>query len=333
MDILTILSNDELREFAENLSYRTNFLGDKLFPSQKTDNIKATMRSLMSGASVPVMAQVHALDTEARIGDRPSIQEVEFEKLLIKEKINQTERLSYYKHDNASNSALKRYILDDAANMVSRVLTRAEVMKMEYLYSGKVTVDENNVRTTVDYKVPEKNRIPLSNWSSADADILGDIAKVQKAAKSKGYKVVRAITTSTVIGYMLNNKAIQAYWTNVNVPITESNMLAWINDNYKIQFVANDDVYKTKISATSVYPFFKENTISFITTMGTVGTGLFGVTPEELELTNGQTSERMKCAVTMWKSPDPVAVWTKATALYLPVPTDPNGLFIGTITA
>lgn len=330
MDILTMLSKEELIEFSENLSYKTNFMGDKLFPSEKTENLVARMRFLMDGATVPVMAQVHSLDSEARIGERPDFSEIPVEKVFIKEKINQTERLSYWKHEGANASEIKKFILDDAANMVSRVLTRAEVMKMEYLYSGKVSINENGVATTIDYKVPSKNFVSFGNWSNASYDILGDLERVKKLAKKTGYKLVRAITTSEVIDYMRNNAGIKAFWANVNAPLTESNMLAWIKDNYKLEFVVNDDVYKTSVSASSVYPFFKKNTIAFLPSDGIVGKGLFGVTPEEMELA-GQYSQKMNVAVTQWKAPDPVAVWTKASALYLPVPTDPNGLFVATI--
>lgn len=329
MDILTMIDKQELREFSENLAYQTNFMGDKLFTSEKTLNLKAAVRSAMEGATIPVMAQVHSLDSEARIGDRPNFTELEFEKLFIKEKINTTERISLFKADGASNSAIKRFIFDDIANMVSRVLTRNEVMRMELLSTGKITIKENNVNTTVDYKVPATNFVSLGNWSNADYDILADLKKVQKVMKAKGYSAVRALTTSGVIEMMSANNGIKAYWANVNVPMTESNMLAWINDNFKIEFVANDEVYKTKLSNTKVEPFFKANTIAFLPTKGILGKGLFGVTPEELEL--GEVSQRMKVAVTQWKTPDPVAVWTKASELYLPVLNDPNGLFIGTI--
>lgn len=39
------------------------------------------------------MATVHAFDTEAEIGSRPVFDKTEVEKLLIKRKINQTERV------------------------------------------------------------------------------------------------------------------------------------------------------------------------------------------------------------------------------------------------
>lgn len=34
---------------------------------------------------------------------------------------------------------------------------------------------------------------------------------------------------------------------------------------------------------------------------------------------------------TQWATPDPVAVWTKATGLFIPVLPDPNGLFVASV--
>ena len=62
-------------------------MGQLLFPAEKTNNIKIATKTLVSNGTLPVMAQVHALDTEARIGDRTNYKELEVEKLLIKEKL------------------------------------------------------------------------------------------------------------------------------------------------------------------------------------------------------------------------------------------------------
>ena len=61
--------------------------GSCFFPAEKTNNIKIATKTFVSNGTLPVMAQVHALDTEARIGDRTNYKEL-VEKLLIKEKLN-----------------------------------------------------------------------------------------------------------------------------------------------------------------------------------------------------------------------------------------------------
>ena len=85
-DMLALLKGEQLVEISEDFDYlraTEDFVGLKLFPLAKTENMKLAIYNLVDGADVPVMAFVHALDTEARIGDRPDAQELKFELFLI----------------------------------------------------------------------------------------------------------------------------------------------------------------------------------------------------------------------------------------------------------
>lgn len=333
MDLLTLIKPEELQAFAENYNYKTSgYMGQMLFPAEKTKNIKVSYRSLVNGGDLPVMAQVHALDTEARIGDRPNYKEVELKKLLIKEKLDQGESVAYFRESlgGGSEKDLVEYIFNDAANLISRVITRTEVANMELLSTGKMTIKENNVDTVIDFGFSNENKIALAGWSSPEHGILSDLTKIKKKAKAKGWDVVRAITSSTVIGYMLANKEIQGYWEKKVEPITETAMLSWINSYFGIEFVTNDDVYKTSALATEQKRFYKENAITFLGTRGVLGKGLFGYTPEELKLSN--TSTRNLCTLTMWDEKDPATTWTKASGMYLPVVRNIDKMIIATVS-
>lgn len=79
-DILNLISDAERLEFSQNLSVaRPAYIGDRIFPDQKTENIKAEYLRLAAGATIPVMATVHAFDTEAEIGSRPVFDKTEVE--------------------------------------------------------------------------------------------------------------------------------------------------------------------------------------------------------------------------------------------------------------
>lgn len=321
-DLLKLITPKMWQEFTDNYVYPTNFMGQKLFPAIKTEDLEVSIAQLLEGGQVPVMAQVHAFDSEARIGDRPNFEKVDYAKLLIKEKLNQTERVSQFVK-NAPDSKVVKFVFDDAANLISRVLTRAEVANMEVLGTGKATYKENNLDLTVDYGVATKS---ISSWDDADHDILGDIDAIIAERAAKGYPTVRAITSSKIIGYMLNNNKIKAYWANKADPLTRSRLLSWLNDNYNINFAVNDEVYKTSANANSVKRFYPEEAITFVATVGVLGQGMYGYTPEELELEN--TSEKSFVTITQWKTPDPVAVWTKGSALYVPILKDAHSVTI-----
>lgn len=333
MDLLTRIKPADLATFAEKYDYQANgFMGQKLFTAQKTRNLKLAYRQLVEGGDLPVMAQVHGLDTEARIGDRTNFKEIELEKLLIKEKLNQGERINYLLDSlGGKEDDIVRFIYNDAANLLSRVITRTEVANMELLSTGRITIRENNAEFTVDYGFSDDNKIILAGWSNPSHDILGDLNKLRKKAKAKGWNIVRAITSSTVIGYLTANTAIKAFWEGKIVPLTESGVLDFIEQHYGIEFVANDDVYKLSANDTAVKRFFDENAICFLGTKGALGSGLFGVTPEELMLKETRMSEKMLCTLTMWETQDPATTWTKASGIYLPVIKDINHMFIASV--
>lgn len=336
MDLLNLIKQEDLVSFAESYNYkRSGFMGQALFAPEKSDNIKVRMQQLVEGGDLPVMAQVHALDSEARIGDRPQIKELELEKLLIKEKLDQGERVAYYLDQlNGREKGIVDFVFNDAANLLSRVIVRTEVANMELLSTGKIVVNENNASLTIDYGYKNSQNKAYSGWGTASHDIIGDLAAVQADAQAKGWEIVRAITSSAIINYMLNNDKIKSYFEKRGEPISKKGVLNYIETFFGIEFVVNDDVYKLSANDANTKRFFKNNVITFLGTRGSLGAGLFGVTPEELKLRDKfEVSENALCSLTMWATPDPATTWTKATGLYLPVPKDISKMFIATITA
>lgn len=321
-DLLKLITPKMWKEFTENYVYPTNFMGQKLFPAIKTDDLEVAIAQLVEGGQVPVMAQVHAFDTEARIGDRPEFEKVNYQKLLIKEKLNQTERIAQLLK-YAPDSKVVKFVFDDAANLISRILTRAEVANMEVLGTGKASYNENNVVLNVDYGVKSTD---ISGWNDPAHDILGDIQTAISARAAKGYATERAITSSKMVSYMLANKAIQGYWANKAEPLTQSRLIAWVKDNYGVEIVVNDATYKTSAKDSTVKRFYPEDAITFVASRTALGQGMFGYTPEELALP--ETSEKNFVTITQWETPDPVAVWTKGSALYVPVLRDAHSISI-----
>ena len=45
-------------------------------------------------------------------------------------------------------------IFDDARNLISRVITRLEVMALELIGTGTITINENNIDKVIDFNVP-----------------------------------------------------------------------------------------------------------------------------------------------------------------------------------
>lgn len=340
MNIMKMVSQADLLDFSQNLNINRNYLGDTLFPNIKTQHMKAEFYRLSDPLMLPTMAQVHALDTETHIGQRPTLEKVRMEKMLIKEQINQSERLQLWLEEGVAGADnIVKYIFDDVARLAESVKTRTEVMKLEALCTGKLTVDENGAKFTVDYQVPGTNKKVLS-WSSKTADIIGDIQGIVDYAKSIGQHITTMVTSTKTISYMRQNEGIQtAIYSALGKGTYVSNTLLnqLINDMFGITIIVHDEFYRYE-GAKGVLKskrYFDEDKAVFLSPLpnGAFGNGLWGVTPEELA--NGPWSSKSQnqyITVVMYEKPDPVSVWTKAAGMFVPVMPNPNGLFIGTVS-
>ena len=209
-DILRMLSQAEQLDFSQNfLMPRANYLGDAIFPDQKTQNFKAEYLRLAAGAQLPTMALIHGLDTEAHIASRPALERVTVEKLFIKEKINQTESLRQALENGAFNdSALIAYVYDDWARLAEGVRCRSEAAKMEVLSTGKMTVKENGLNFSVDFGVPNGNTGFDIDVSTPDKNVLAQIEEIVETARDKGFTVSGMVLSGSVLSKMLTNEGI-----------------------------------------------------------------------------------------------------------------------------
>lgn len=339
MDIMKMIGAKDLLDFSQNLSVARNYMGDRLFPDIKTENLQAEFYRLSDPLQIPTMALVHAFDTEAHIGTRPTIEKVAFEKLLIKEKINLSERVSLYLGTGAAQNSLVRYVYDDMGRLAESVKTRTEVAKMELLQSGKVTVKENNLDFTIDYGIDADSR-KTYDWSDPAADILADIESMVQAKKDQGQTVTRAITSSKIVNQMRKNKGIQtAVFSALGVGtfLTTAKLNELMQTMFGLTIEINDERYGyiQADGKKTTKRYFAENKFVLLAPQAnnTLGVGLWGRTPEEIaQGPFTAKSAKQYITLTMWATPDPVATWTKASGVFVPVLPNPQGLFIATIT-
>ena len=133
------LTKPELLDLSQGYEVkRPSIKVDSLFPDRKTQNLQAEYMTISADGLYPTMALVHAMDTEAEIGNRPAVDHIMLEKMLIKRKINLTERMKFLKdHSGVPDSALKRYVFGDAGRLADAVTLRTKVMKAETQHPRK----------------------------------------------------------------------------------------------------------------------------------------------------------------------------------------------------
>jgi hypothetical protein len=339
MDILELIKPKDLLDFSQSFSVTRNYLGDRIFPDNKTPNLNAEFYRLSDQRMLPTMALVHAFDSEAHIGTRPTAEKVKLEKMFIKEKINQSERVQLWQDNGISAvNDIVNYIFDDVARLSESVKTRTEVMKCDLLQMGSIKVKENNISFTVDYGVPSVNKIAF-DWSADTADIMGDIQTMVDTAKDLGQNIDTVITTSKVLIRMRKNKGLQTAILGTNGQgtfLSLAQLNAFLQENYGFTLTTYDEryQYEKKDKTLVAKRYIDENKFIGIATLPnkTAGVGLWGVTPEEKAVAPWtEKSAKQFITSVMWNEPDPVATWTKAAGLFIPVMPNPKGLFIGTI--
>jgi hypothetical protein len=338
-NVLETITEEERLNFSQSFDVKRPGILGTIFPDTKTQYLKAEYYRLMAGQRLPEVAFVHALDTEAEIGSRPGFEKVLTEKLFIKRKINQSERLQQAIENGVpDDNNLKKFVFDDAANLFEGVVARANVMKGQFLSTGIVKIKENHVDMSIDYGVTSDAKVTLTDWSKPDTDIMGDISKMVAIAEDNGYVVNKALTSLKMINYMRNNTAMQtAVLGAANKRLlTKQELTNLLMQEYGITIDRCDEKYRYRKADGTLKTgrYFKEDvfTLYEANANGSFGSGLWGVTPEELEYRQFiQEENRSFVTLSMWATQDPVAVWTKASGMFVPVAPKANGgIVIGT---
>lgn len=319
---------------------------DSLFSDTKTDNLVAYWQTIASQYQIPMMAQFHAFDTESQKTFRVPVDTRNIEKGLVKVKIDQSERMRALLHSGVKEDALYDYVIRDGARLAEQVITRSKVAKNELMATGKITIKENNLNLSPDYGVTA-DQTSYELDLSPDADIPAQLQAIVDAALAKGVTLTGFETSRKNITKMRNNAAMQkAINGNIGAGalLSSSALTGYLETEFGLsRIVTNDLTYGAEadigadgrpIIKTARY--FPENKISFFATNpgGLLGTVAWGDPPEATagNLSIATTSgESPYVYIKQWLEDDPDVLWTKASALFIPILYSPSSLWIATV--
>lgn len=321
-----------------------------LFSDQTTPNLVATYHTMASQYSIPQMAQFHAFDVPAQKSIPAPIDEHNVEKGLIKVKRNTTELLRQLTQRGVSaEPELYDAVMDFASDLSNQVVTRAKVARAEVLATGKMTIKENDIDITVDYGVPSANlALTLDLGSAAATDPATQLQTIVDNAADTGVTITGMVCARSTLTKMRQNAAIQKAINGVNmegVLVTNAQLRAWLDDEFGISQVITDDLSyslpytigsngRPVVNSKRYYP---KNKVTFFGTSNgmRLGAGLWGV-PPEVDLASyyegGVSNRDTYVYISQWAEKDPAILWTKASALYIPVLFNPNSLYVATVT-
>ena len=317
---------------------------DGLVGDIRTDNLVAKWESIAAEYQVPLMAQFHGFDTEAQQTFRVPVDTHNIEKGLIKVKINQSERMRALLRSGVQNDAMYDYVINDGIRLADQVVTRTKVAKNEMLATGKITIKENNLDLVVDYGVPDAQKnLTVDFGAGASAPVPDQLEALLSQSISVGSKINGFLTSRAVMNKLRRNAAIQKAINGngmVGQLVSNADLNAYLSSEFGFDnIVINDLTYGTEGTPVSGRPhvtanrYFPENGITFFSTNlnGKLGDGLWGDPPETdvAQFINGSTSEVSPFVyVTQYAENDPAVLWTKASALFIPVLYNPNSLYL-----
>lgn len=319
---------------------------DSLLSDDKTDNITAAWNSIADEYQIPVMAQFHGFDTEAKTTFRAPIDNHNIEKGLIKVKINQSERMRTLIRSGVQNDQMYDYVINDGIRLADQVVTRTKVAKNELMATGKVTIKENNLDLTVDYGVSNAQTAFTIDFS-AGTDVPAQIQTIVDAALGKGTTLTGIYTSKKNLTKMRQHASIQIAINgsaSVGALVKTEALKAYLEEEFGItQVVVNDLTYGAEATigqdgrpVISQKRYFPEDKITFFATnpAGKMGIGLWGNPPEEdaAKFMDVDTSSvNPYVFISQWMENDPAVLWTKASGLFIPVLYNPGALYIATV--
>ncbi|MFI6819727.1 major capsid protein [Micromonospora sp. NPDC050187] len=310
---------------------RNRFTLSRWLPRREIDDL--LYRYTRGGEGLTEAATVRAYDAESPIGSRPGVTRVTGELPPISRKIRLSEydRLRMRRDDAGIRSA----ILTDAERMARAVAARLEMFRGEALYRGQLVISENGVIATVDFGRSGSHTVaPATLWSDpAAATPLADlIAWRDTYIATNGEAPGAIVTSTTVLGYLLRNAEMrQLAATVAGTPAIVSQ--ATVNAVFAAYGLPPIEVYDAQVrvggSATRVIP---ADRLIMLPAPGDpddaestdLGATLLGTTAESLEPEYGLSGVEPGIVAGSYSTKDPVAVWTKAAAIGLPVLANPD---------
>lgn len=325
---------------------------DGLFGDERTDNLVAYWQTIANEYQIPVMAQFHGFDVEAQKTFRVPVDTHNIEKGLIKVKLNQSERLRELMRAGVQgDEAIYEYVMNDGLRLADQVVTRTKVAKNELLATGKVTIKENDLDLTVDYGVPAGNLNKTLNFGAGAAkDIPTQLQELVDETTEAGITLNGMVLPRAVLTKLRQNVAIQKA-VNGNIGagalVRTADFNAYMNEEFGItRIITNDLTYNVPgaISATTGIPaltaarYYPKNKVSFFATnnSGRIGAGLWGDPPEvdAARAFDGGVSASGASPfvyISQWGEKDPAVLWTKASALFMPVLYNPKALYVASV--
>ena len=329
--IFDLITAQELGTYWTELSQdEPPYLGETLFPHDK--KLGLDLSWIHGSRGLPVTLKASAFDVYAVPRTRQGFEMTRTQMPYFKESMYVDEELRQelnrvLESNNASyRDVILNRIFDDETTLLRGAAAIREVMRMQVLTTGAITLTSNGQKYDYDYGVPENHKVDAATkWSQFDsADPLEDIRRAKEDLQDEtGVVLTRAICDGKTWRNLRNNegfrKAIYVLTQGVGAGINDNQLRAFIADQVGISVEVYDKRYRDESGQT--HKFMPENTFVMMPD-GALGRTWFGTTPAESDLMSGGVANvsvvDTGVSVTTAKKVDPVNVETIVAQICLP---------------
>lgn len=327
---LTGYAREALRDREEN-----QFSLNRWLPNDTVNDL--VYRFNRGGGGLVEAAVYRSYDAESDIGSRSGAARVTGELPPISRKYPLGEYDQIKMRNVDSQKAEIRDAMEaDSVKGVTAIAARVEVARGDAIFNGGVTINENRVSAGVDFGRKAGHSVTAATaWNDTENSPAYDyfMSWLDVYNDTNGELPAFTLMSRKAYNLLRRNKQIRelAYRgasTSPNV-LTRDDLNNILGD-FDIPPV---QIYDAKVSvggaATRVTP---EDKIAFLPAQGdALGKTLWGVPVEANDPRYGLQGDAAGVAVGAYKSEDPQTVWTRATAIALPVLGNPDLTFIADV--
>ena len=312
------------------------FTLSRWLPSVSVDDLE--YRFTRGGEGLIEAATFRAFDAESPVGARAGVTRVSGELPPISRKIRMGE-YDRLRQRKVSNDTIATGIYTDTERMTRSVLARIELARGDALVNGSVTLNENGVIATVSFGRTGGHTVTAGTlWSTvASATPLADLLSWQATyVATNGVPPGAIVISTTTLGYLLRNAEVRALAASTagTPSIVSRASLDAVMSAYGLPPLHVYDA-QVKVSGSATRVVAANKTLLLPAPAASpqdtqLGATLFGTTAESLSPDYNLTGDEPGLAAGVYESFDPVALWTKAAAISLPVLANPDLSFTAT---
>lgn len=296
-----------------------------------------TFRFNRGGGGLTEAANYRAFDAESDIATRSGGARVSGELPPISRKmpVGEYEQIRMRNVDT-QNAEIRDAMESDSVKLVSQIAARIELARGQALFDAAVTLNENGVQAGVNFGRSAAHSVaPTTAWTNTEtATAYDDLqAWLEVYNDTNGGLPAYTLMSRKIYNALRKNKQIRelAFAGSASAPgvLTRDGLNAVLGQ-YDIPPV---EIYDARVSvngtATRVTP---EDKLLFLPEQGdAAGKTLWGVPVEANDPRYGLQGDAAGIAVGGYKSEDPQTVWTRATAIALPIVGNPDLTFVADV--